>query len=88
MTDEEFRAHMDMLVGQARIASMLPLDQMAATVDRAESVGFLFVAPAAYQRALPQLALQRKLIAAAQSLAAVVREAEAEAAARPVTVPA
>lgn len=74
MTDEEYREQMDLVVAQSRMLSLVDVDTLLAVVTRAESVGHLFVSPMEYQRALPNLRDQRKLLTAVKGVQQAVIE--------------
>lgn len=79
MTDDEYRDAMDILTNQVRVISMLPLEIMLETVERAESVGYLFVAPMDYTTGLDNLRDQKKILRAALGAKKAVEEITASA---------
>lgn len=80
MTDEEYRAHMGLLGSLAGMIAEIPLEEIRTIIDRAESVGFLFVAPIDDQRGLENTARQKRIVDAAISLKRAVEAVREEVA--------
>lgn len=69
---DEYRTSMDALCSMYGVISRFPLDEMLATVERAETLGPILY-PSEYRRAtsLPQ---QRRILEAAQGVRKIVQE--------------
>lgn len=81
MTNEEYIANMDLLKEAFRTANMMIqtmsqeyVDHMSQTLDHAESMGFLLVAPIGFAQAMKNVDQQRKLLQWANQTRALYEE--------------
>lgn len=78
LSADEFKAGMDLLLQGARLINLVPIDRLLAVVTRTEDFGCFVMNPMEWQRGLPNLRDQRKLLDAC----AAVQKASAEIAGR------
>lgn len=79
MTDDEYTAHLSVLTGQAGFIEMLPLDELAEVIERAETVGHLFVAPMEFMAGIDNLRDAKELIGAYLEVRKATRAIKARA---------
>lgn len=77
MTGDEYRTHMDLLAAACRTLLLLPVDELLATVQHAETVGPILEPTAFLRGGGDNLAAQREVLEAAQALCRVAERYQA-----------
>lgn len=77
MTDVEYRVYMDLVVATCRTLLMVPVDELLATVQRAETVGPILEPTAFLRGGGENLVAQREVLEAAQRLRRIVERYQA-----------
>jgi hypothetical protein len=77
LTDAEYRTYMDLVTAACRMLLMVPIDDLLATVQHAETLGPILEPTAFLRGGADNLAAQREVLQAAQRLREVAERHQA-----------
>jgi hypothetical protein len=77
ITDAQYRTYMDLVTAACRVLLMVPVDELLAVVQRAETVGPILEPTAFLRGGGENLAAQREILQAAQRLRRIVERHQA-----------